>query len=563
MRAQARRVSLSLPRTSPSERPLARVLLAVVATGCAAATPTPEPAARVLSAEDRFPRPTFPAEATLTGQFVTPKGDFVPGDLVIRGPDGFSRAMRTRGDGFFRVDGLPPWRNLELEFSAELGAPAFRRTVLLPGLGEHDLRELKVSDPRPLEVEVVAKDGSPLDAARVDLVQDAPLIVDVEDRCWWDPAIAFWTAAPGESLATGPDGGLHLAVSTGDWRLVVSAPGKASTILTIPAEKRPSGVAFRLAEGFRLSGRMLAEDGAPLQGVTVLTRRVAHLKAGSAGPYRSTTDAEGRYSLEGLHAGRYRILVADPSLAVRTVAKVALSKDGELDLRLGPVGSVDILALDAHGGPLRGAEVKLEVAESWGWDENYAAFGVTGEDGRARFSNVPIDGVLRAIVSKEGWGWRWGEHGGAMPPMGRPRGASRAPGSLTELVEILPRLESDGDTRPRESEKPRVVIRAVARAADGRRHPGLAVAGRIVTTDGSPPGRVELRAVWAGIVGEGPEIRPGFRDSLSKPVSPDGTFFIDGLDAGYGPGYPFTASTRRTPVEGAVRRSAGCGARAA
>jgi len=107
-------------------------------------------------------------------------------------------------------------------------------------------------------------------------------------------------------------------------RITVSARGYAPAFIqgvVLPAD-RPYQV--KLVKGYQITGRVVDEEGKPVSGLTVEARRwrFAHEDHPWFMP-RSTTDAEGRFEMAHVAAGRYRIVArpdetADP-LCVRPV----------------------------------------------------------------------------------------------------------------------------------------------------------------------------------------------------------------------------------------------------
>ena len=82
----------------------------------------------------------------------------------------------------------------------------------------------------------------------------------------------------------------------------------------------PATLDFSLRAGCSLSGHVLDEDGKPVEGVEVLANRAAAAIDGPAVYERSgnfhddtTTDADGRYALEGLSPETYQVTVMPPA----------------------------------------------------------------------------------------------------------------------------------------------------------------------------------------------------------------------------------------------------------
>jgi hypothetical protein len=108
----------------------------------------------------------------------------------------------------------------------------------------------------------------------------------------------------------------------------------------------------------------------------------------------ATTDAEGRFSLEGLEEGAFHVWAEGaPGVAVRP--EVRAGTDG-VDLWLGGA-SLDVTVLDEDGAPADGARVTALCL-----DHGRLFEALTAEDGRGRLDSLPA-GEYHVLVLKEGW----------------------------------------------------------------------------------------------------------------------------------------------------------------
>ncbi len=118
-------------------------------------------------------------------------------------------------------------------------------------------------------------------------------------------------------------------------------------------------------------------------------------RRGEAAPQaRTTTDAEGRFSLEGLEAGAYAVWAEAPP-GTGLVEDVSAGREG-VEVRLGEGFALRGEARDEDGVPVRGALVTAIHREHSRYFEV-----LTGEDGRFRFAGLP-PALYSVVFSKEG-----------------------------------------------------------------------------------------------------------------------------------------------------------------
>lgn len=172
----------------------------------------------------------------------------------------------------------------------------------------------------------------------------------------------------------GPDGPVP-----GAW--VVAAP-------STPASAPPGAVPCGCEPGSE-------PDEAPSCGCGESTGRWLEDWTSQAPPLaRAIADAQGRFTLEGLEAGRFDLWSQHTPGAV--LRREVEAGDGDVELRLGPGATLALTVSDEGGLPVAGARAALFLAA-----RDQLLEGVTGEDGRLWFGALP-EGEYLLVVLKDG-----------------------------------------------------------------------------------------------------------------------------------------------------------------
>ena len=172
---------------------------------------------------------------------------------------------------------------------------------------------------------------------------------------------------------TAEDGSFTLEnVPSGSMNLVANAPGFAPARMNVSVEegKALDDVVVELEAGVRLTGRVTGPNGAPLADATVGVQPSPTGSFAMTGSLRRTsTDANGEYSLDGLLAGEETIQFQHPKYNGTTKNVVLKGRETKLDAQLEGGTKVTGMVVTDAGAPVADAEVE--------------AFG-GGDGGRAR-----------------------------------------------------------------------------------------------------------------------------------------------------------------------------------
>ncbi len=133
----------------------------------------------------------------------------------------------------------------------------------------------------------------------------------------------------------------------------------------------------------RLAGQVVDGRAHAVPGATVLAFRIADGGAGRGEPARTSTDLDGRFAIDRLSAGSYRLLVEAAGFATAELAPV-VAPASELVLRVAGEGRSIWGRVELGGAPAAGARVAL-AAETIGGPQRET---LSGADGRFAFSGL-------------------------------------------------------------------------------------------------------------------------------------------------------------------------------
>jgi len=185
-----------------------------------------------------------------------------------------------------------------------------------------------------------------------------------------------------------PDGKFERPVKPGIYTAVVKARGHAPYVLRdIVVEKNvpPQPLFFQLDQGGGIKGVVRGADGKPLRGVWI--KATLHRAPGEKGQRwdnmmggNDGTDSEGRYFIEGVAPGSYRLKVSQGNRGSATaVVSVSGSESVQQDLQLVPGGFLVFNVADENGKPLRNVYFQIRDHNGgWiGWSRQTDAQGIS------------------------------------------------------------------------------------------------------------------------------------------------------------------------------------------
>ena len=327
-------------------------------------------------------------ESSLTGTVVdAASGEPVGGARVSVDSSEWSEAGTfTDANGVFRVARLTPGRYVAVA-RTDRGYGRSEGSTLV-GLGQSvDGVVVKLHPAARIEgTVVISTTKQPCEAPEVSLA-DGP------KRRW-------------TSVRSDPDGRVWAeGVLPGKYTVDVECDGyraKDKYDAIVVADKDVTGLVWEVDPGAKVTGRVLAKAGTPVEGAFVSARTVGGeaRKKGGWGNDRSLPD--GTYSLDGLPPGAYKLEVSsDKAVAPKDGFKVEVVAGATVqqDLVLEETGAIKGLVVDSEGKPVPGIRANaraLSGSRRWGDGE-----GRTDETGA-----FTVDGLRPGdyrVVAQRSW----------------------------------------------------------------------------------------------------------------------------------------------------------------
>ena len=315
--------------------------------------------------------------STVSGVVIDGDGSPIDDARVMLQPDSgnrfpFSRGVSDSSDegGRFRVEGVAPGR-LVATVTAN-GFLRFEERGLEVAPGE-DLDGLRFELERGHTVtgRVYDDSGRPLPEARVELVRqsDARLLV------------------PRSSATADADGVYELTgVPAGEHSLASQHEGFVRQVRDLTVVEGENRLDFRLRPGLAVSGRVVDETGAPVDGAEVAL--VGHGSMPGLGRGTETSDEAGAFRIEGVEPGSYRLMAQKSGFAATTAeepVEVTAAPVTGLEVRLERGAVVRGRLLGAELTELAGAQV---MAGRFGQRTSMPVMAGVDYEGRFRLEGV-------------------------------------------------------------------------------------------------------------------------------------------------------------------------------
>lgn len=339
------------------------------------------------NAENVWPPISLTAGVSITGAVRGSGGQAVSGAQIMAidmTNPGRPQDASSDPEGNFRLDGFMPERPILLNVNAPGYAPAQKNVtppaeaiaVVLKSAGTVRGRVEDADTKRPVTDFSVARRGGGGPGGGIQIAMGG---------------------RGGDQTFQADDGSFELAdVPPGKWTLRASAAGyRAADVsgVEVGEGETKEGVVFSLKRGGGLSGRVVDPRGAAVANAAVtwhptetqgggMGAAMARMMGGGGGGAATTTDADGRFSFDGLSEGRVTVTASHPDY-LEASRDVDPSKEPAVDLALGTGAGISgtVVGRDGRSG-VPGALVSMNEEGDAG-----AGFGMetTRTDGAGNF----------------------------------------------------------------------------------------------------------------------------------------------------------------------------------
>lgn len=324
------------------------------------------------------------------------EGYFVAAGLPGRpaGPMGAGATTPTGADGSFVIEGLRAGQAYDLNVFGGTGLGPQKRGVSAPA----ENVEITVTGTGRIA-------GTALDARTGRALTDFAVAFEPDRGGGGGNVMRFVARAAGRAgggvgekrTFHSEDGTFTLEdVPAGTWTVVLTAKGyQPARVSAVAVEEGATkeGVEVRAAAGGTLKGRVTdAKTGRPVANATV-----THEAAGAGGPgmrilaggvldgdAEITTDAEGRFEIDELSAGRVKVTARHPDYAEGSELADVKETGGTAEIRLAAGGALGGV-VTSGGQPLPGVEVALATAGETGFGRMLGGAQGATTDGSGRF----------------------------------------------------------------------------------------------------------------------------------------------------------------------------------
>ncbi|MEM7310642.1 MAG: carboxypeptidase-like regulatory domain-containing protein, partial [Planctomycetota bacterium] len=268
----------------------------------------------------------------------------------------------TGADGEVRLEGLSGGQQ-RVSLRLPWGAKETARAELPPTLGTVS-KTFEVAPPARLAGTVVDADGEPLPGARV-------VVLTPGQRGELEKAFRTGGDMKRPGAETDEHGAFaiegvqpereHVVLAFPPGGLEAGPPGSVK-VGPLAADGAEEGLVVRLPSGARLSGRVRADDGVPIDAAEV-TLRAVHVR--TSAPYRETVSgAEGFFEFSGVPVGAVVVEAAAEGFRTRR-KRVEIGPEGmgEVELTLPSAFVVEGRVADERGAGVSGLQVRLAIEE--------------------------------------------------------------------------------------------------------------------------------------------------------------------------------------------------------
>ncbi len=348
-------------------------------------------------------------------------------------------SVMTNAEGEFQLDGAAPAEKATLRALAEGFVEGVSEGLTVTSGSEITGVTITLGTGGTLSGTVYDADGNPLSGASVRVINWTPNQGPEE----WIPT---WQLQRAEARLTAADGTFTVeGIKPGPILVGVDAPGHVMRIeknLSVAESETSGGHSFTLDRGMEISGRIVDEDGLPVQArnIQVNQQRDQNNMIPPQMDSSTNADANGDFTKDRLPPGTYNIRVTADGYAAEVLEGVAAGTSGVvITLRKGMKVAGIVLLPD--GSPARGIWITVKGGDN----RNQSA--QTDEDGRFEVEDLK-EGVYEVSVRIQWWlAGAMGFSEGERPNVRDTTVTGVAAGTETVEIRLLQGFAIDGHVR--------------------------------------------------------------------------------------------------------------------
>jgi protocatechuate 3,4-dioxygenase beta subunit len=342
----------------------------------------PAPLARVVVLDATTRQPVANAKVNLEvlrdeqdGNRVFVSGGDDDDDGMPMMPSGETRTGKSGADGVAMV-AMEPGKRMRAVVRAKGRAEWTGTAFVAPADGEQAIEALLVEG-GTVVVKVVDTSGAPVPKVAVEREEDDSGVqvfaMGGDRKTNSKGELEFKNLLPGLQRFRVKDGGMFGGVRVGRARMARSAGADGAALFDMGDDEEPQWSNVEVADKGRhevvlvvparatLVG-VVREGGKPVPGLRVKVSDGDDMDFGFGGESGAKTDADGRFELADIEAGKQKLVVSGPRRAMNHEQEIEIyAGDNKVEIDL-PSATIEGRVVSVDGAPMAGAKVKVMLA---------------------------------------------------------------------------------------------------------------------------------------------------------------------------------------------------------
>ncbi|MFN9785787.1 MAG: carboxypeptidase-like regulatory domain-containing protein [Planctomycetia bacterium] len=342
----------------------------------------PAPLARVVVLDATTRQPVANAKVNLEvlrdeqdGNRVFVSGGDDDDDGMPMMPSGETRTGKSGADGVAMV-AMEPGKRMRAVVRAKGRAEWTGTAFVAPADGEQSIEALLVEG-GTVVVKVVDTSGAPVPKVAVEREEDDSGVqvfaMGGDRKTNSKGELEFKNLLPGPQRFRVKDGGMFGGARMGRARMARNAGADGAALFDMGGDEEPQWSSVEVADKGRhevvlvvparatLVG-VVREGGKPVAGLRVKVSDGDDMEFGFGGESGAKTDADGRFELADVEAGKQKLVVSGPRRAMNHEQEIEIyAGDNKVEIDL-PSATIEGRVVSVDGAPMAGAKVKVMLA---------------------------------------------------------------------------------------------------------------------------------------------------------------------------------------------------------